>query len=128
MAANKKPVVLGRDAFLARKRKRELVELSDGAYIYVQALGARDLRDAQGTMSGENATTAEGMDATVRVCIAAVVDENGDTIFDSGDEDLVAEQTIGDLNLIAMTALRLSGVETENEENAEGKEDDPLET
>lgn len=123
MPASKKPVVLGRDAFLARKRKRELVELSDGAYIYVQALGARDLRDAQGTMTGDDATTAEGIDATVRVCIAAIVDEDGETLFTSEDFDVLAGQNIGDLNLVVMTALRLSGVET-----SEGMDGDPLVT
>ena len=117
---------LTREGMLSRKRKMEAIELSSGGSVYVSELGARDLRVVRASIGdGEAANVGEGIDATVNVVIAATVDQNGVPFFTDSDFSLVIEQPIADLNLIAQTAFRLSGLNVEEGET-EAAPLDPL--
>ena len=110
-------VVLDRAAMLERPRLRELVELGQGS-VWVQALGGRDLRDAQKTLRGMDVTAQEGVDATLTIVIATAVDSHGYRLFTEADREVITDLPIADLTAISTAAFRLSGFEVLDENGA----------
>lgn len=126
--------VLSREAILARpavELERELVEVPEwGGSVYVQQFRGSDT-DAIAEMVDkvDPRTKRKVTRAGLRpyILIRAVVDENGNRVFNHNDIPFLAGQPVKVTNRIIEVLTRLNGGDDLEEEYAENFDDDPSE-
>lgn len=119
MANERETKVLGRDAILnAADIKYEDVDTPEwGGVTRVRMLTAKDRSELE-QWCYKNMDTDNVIELHARVCIACMVDENGNRIFEAGDITALLEKNGTVLKRVGETAMRLNGLTKEDSEEA----------